>query len=145
MCGSLHMLCYRHVWSSVIHNFFASYSGDVIPACHANNWQGWMWVNPNSEYDHIEQASTTHFWGGKEANTLVFLLKFLCTILNILLILFCNVSRPWNGSICLTWLLIKLQKCRSTCNCSHCRLDSPCNCRHMSPNLYSITQVFLSY
>ena len=32
-------------------------------------------------------------------------------------------SRPIYGSICLTWHLIKPQKCCSTCRCNHCRLE----------------------
>ena len=32
MCSSLHALCYGCVWSCTIHNFFASYDGEFIPA-----------------------------------------------------------------------------------------------------------------
>ena len=36
MCCSSHMLCYGRVQLCVIHNYFASYDGDVILSCHAN-------------------------------------------------------------------------------------------------------------
>ena len=54
-----------------IHNSFASYDGDVIRACHANKtdcqWTQTQWL------DHIEQALNSHFWVGKESNSLLFL------------------------------------------------------------------------
>ena len=36
LCCSSHVLCYGRVQSCVIHNYFASYNGNIIRACRSN-------------------------------------------------------------------------------------------------------------